>query len=90
METIPILYHWTNKENVKTILRHGLRCNKIGIVYLTPIIDREKLTAFVTDDDVCLRVKTKGLKLTAFDDCEEWEVLCWGNIEPKRISDTYS
>jgi hypothetical protein len=52
----------------------------MGIVYLTP--DPEKLKG---SGDVLLEVETEGLKLTCFEDCADWEVLCWGRIPSDRI-----
>ena len=72
------LYHWTKKENIESILKEGLRPSGFGIVYLTP-----KPETYV--GEVCLEVETGNLKLTAFEDCKEWEVLGWGAIPPKDI-----
>ena len=35
--------------------------------------------------DTMLEVETGDLKLTAFDDCRDWEVLCWGEIPASSI-----
>lgn len=83
------LYHGTSSKNVSAILVEGLRPNKIGIVYLSPKPevaarfgvywpDSKKLPDLT--DSVVLEVETGDLRLTAFDDCEEWEVLCWGHV----------
>lgn len=74
------LYHSTPKENIPSILKKGLMPNRIGIVYLTPSPDKWK-----PDGEVCLIVETGDLKLTAFEDCRDWEVLCWGHIKPENI-----
>ena len=73
------LYHGTDSRDIASILRDGLRPNRIGIVYLSP-------TATTRWGDSSLEVETGDLKLTAFDDCEDWEVLCWGRIPPENIS----
>jgi RNA:NAD 2'-phosphotransferase (TPT1/KptA family) len=75
-----ILYHYTKKESLKSILRDGLKPNRMGIVYLTP--DPEKFKNF---GDILLEVETGCLELTCFEDCKNWEVLCWGLIPPKNI-----
>ena len=72
------LYHWTKRKNLKSIRENGLIGNSSGIVYLTPKPEKWR-------GEICLEVETKNLKLTAFEDCKEWEVLCWGNIKPKNI-----
>ncbi len=76
-----ILYHRTAKQNIQSILIGGLKPNKIGIVYLTPAPDKTK-----SFGDVLLKVDTGDLRLTAFEDCSDWEVLCWGHILPKNIT----
>lgn len=78
------LYHWTKRTNMSSISQKGLITNKIGIVYLTP--KPEKWKANPEEDDVCLEVETGNLKLTAFEDCSDWEVLCWGNIPLENIT----
>ena len=72
------LYHQTKIKNIESILKIGLIPNKIGIVYLSPRND-------LNFGDVTLEVETGDNRLTAFDDCKEWEVLCWGRIEPSNI-----
>ena len=52
--------------------------NGLGIVYLSP----QNNLGF---GDITLEVETGDNKLTAFDDCKKWEVLCWGKIEPFNI-----
>ena len=72
------LYHWTQQKYLESIFEKGLLPNGMGIVYLTP----EPKTDF---GEVLLEVETGGNKLTAFDDCREWEIFCWGEIPPKNI-----
>ncbi|MCK5608874.1 hypothetical protein KAR91_43780 [Candidatus Pacearchaeota archaeon] len=72
------LYHQTKVENIKSIMKKGLIPNEIGIIYLSPRND-------LGFGEVTLEVETGDNKLTAFDDCKEWEVLCWGRIEPSNI-----
>ena len=76
-----ILYHGTPKENIKSILQIGLKPSRIGIVYLTPKISEARHYGAV------LEVETGNNKLTAFDDCKDWEVLCWGSIPPESIKE---
>ena len=76
------LYHWTKPKNVASILSKGLKPNGMGIVYLTPQPDK-----WHPDGEVCLEVETGDLKLTAFEDCSDWEVLCWGKIPPEQIEE---
>ena len=73
------LYHRTSKENLESILKNGLIPNKTGIVYLSPIIN----AGF---GEILLKVETGNNKLTAFDDCKKWEVLCWGKIPPANVN----
>ena len=72
------LFHQTKKENIKSIMKKGLLPDRIGIVYLSPRND-------LNFGDATLEVETDDNKLTAFDDCKEWEVLCWGKIPAKNI-----
>ena len=72
------LYHWTKKECLESIFKRGLISNGFGIIYLTPN-PKNKF------GDTLLKVETGELKLTAFEDCKDWEILCWGNIPPKDI-----
>lgn len=72
------LYHQTSRNNLKSILRKGLIPNKIGIIYLSPLCN-------LKFGEVTLEVETGNNKLTAFDDCREWEVLCWGRIPPENV-----
>ncbi len=52
--------------------------NIIGIVYLSPYLQKDY-------GEIVLEVETGNNKLTAFEDCREWEVLCWGKILPENI-----
>ena len=72
------LFHQTKKENIKSIMKNGLIPNNVGIVYLSPRND-------LGFGDITLKVETGNIKLTAFDNCRDWEVLCWGKIPPERI-----
>ena len=72
------LYHWTKKENIDSILSNGLRPSGLGIVYLTPKPEN-------WCGEICLEVETGDLRLTSFEDCRSWEVLCWGHIPPENI-----
>lgn len=81
-----ILYHWTPKENLESILSVGLRPSGLGIVYLTPKPEQWKTWEQGKEQgQVCLEVETGDLRLSAFEDCKEWEVLCWGHIPPINI-----
>ena len=76
------LYHRTKRDNIPSILKSGLRPNSLGIVYLAPSPEKWK-----PDGEVCLEVETGNLKLTAFEDCVDWEILCWGKIPPENIKE---
>ena len=79
-----ILYHWTLNENVDNILQSGLIPKRDGWCnYLTP--KPQKLGFCDPTDYTLLQVETGDVKLTAFSDCKEWEVLCWGIIPPKHL-----
>lgn len=78
-----ILYHNTKRKNLPNILRQGLIPNKMGIVYLSPVPNAFKNIAF---DEINLKVETGDLKLTYFDGCEDWEILCWGHVPPDAIT----
>lgn len=73
------LFHQTLKKNIPSIKKHGLRTNKTGILYLSP-------KSNLNFGDITLTVETGNNKLTAFDDCKDWEVLCWGNIPYENIN----
>ena len=75
------MYHSTPRKNLESIIRNGLRPNGMGIVYLAPSLE----TAYKTKANVILEVETGDNKLTAFEDCKDWEVLCWGAISPNNI-----
>jgi len=55
-----------------------------GFLYLTPVKERTKSDIFA-DYNVLLEIETKNIRLTAFEGCEKWEVLCWGNILSENI-----
>lgn len=74
------LYHWTDRTNIPSIMKEGLRPSRIGIVYLTP-----KAEKVAGGGDTCLEVETCNLRLTAFEDCRDWEILCWGHIPPECV-----
>ena len=73
-----LLYHQTSRANIESILKDGLHGNSTGIVYLSPLKD----AGF---GEVTLEVETGDNELTAFEDCRDWEVLCWGRIPPENI-----
>jgi len=81
------LYHGTNQEAWQHIQVKGLqsRIPKAeggwGLIYLSPTI--ELATHW---GDVILEVETGDLQLSSFDDCEDWEILCWGEISPKQVT----
>jgi hypothetical protein len=72
------LYHQTSRENLSSIFRKGLMPNEIGIIYLTPLLG-------LGFGEITLEVETGNNRLTAFEDCSDWEVLCWGQICPENI-----
>ena len=72
------LYHQTSKKNLGGILRKGLIPNAIGIVYLTPLLG-------LGFGEITLEVETENNRLTVFEDCSNWEVLCWRQIPPENI-----
>jgi RNA:NAD 2'-phosphotransferase (TPT1/KptA family) len=80
------LFHGTSKLNWESIEQFGLKPNRIGIVYLSP---KPKVAFNFSGAEILLEVETGNLKLTAFDDCTEWEVLCWGHIPPNNIKRIY-
>ena len=77
-------YHWTKQENIDPILKLGLIPNPMGFVYISP--NKEDWEGFHGEESVCLEVETGDLKVTAFEDCREWERLCWGRIPPENIT----
>ena len=72
------LFHQTRQENISSIMECGLIPNRVGIIYLSPLQN----AGF---GEVTLEVETDNVKLTAFEDCQDWEVLCWGPIPPENI-----
>ena len=78
-----ILYHYTDKSCLDSIMHEGLKPNGMGIIYLTPNLKSCPLFRF---GDVLLWVETGNAKLTAFEDCKDWEVLCWNPIPPENIT----
>lgn len=79
-----ILYHGTTPEALPGILREGLRPKRKGrCSYLSP--KPEAASCF--GQGVLLQVDVpKRVPLSAFEDCEDWEVLCWGTVPPSRIT----
>ena len=80
------LFHGTTPDAWKHIEVEGLR-GRIpkseggwGLVYLAPTAESASAWGAVV-----LEVETGDLRLTAFQDCKEWEVLCWGEIPPEQI-----
>lgn len=80
------LFHGTNLAAWEQIKTQGLR-GRIpkseggwGLVYLAPT---PELAAHW--GEVILEVETGNLRLTAFEDCKEWEILCWGEIPPDQV-----
>lgn len=71
------LYHYTRNSNLKNIFEDGLKPNAMGIVYLCPTLDVASAVIASSEYENIIEVETDNLKLTAFDDCKEWEVLCW-------------
>lgn len=84
------LYHTTTAENVQSILNSGLKFSPfIGLngeknpgqwLYLSP-----KPFQWPNLGDIVFEVETGSARLTCFEDCEEWEVLCWEEIPPEQI-----
>lgn len=74
------LYHGTDPKNIDSILCTGLKPNNIGIVYLSPTLEQCGRWG-----GAILEIETGDLKLTAFEGCANWEVLCWGRILPENI-----
>ena len=75
------LFHGTTPSAWKQIKVEGLKANGFGIIYLTPLIEEARCHG-----GVVLEVETGNLRLSAFEDCEDWEMLCWGNIPPEQIN----
>lgn len=76
------LYHGTSPEAAEKILHEGLKPNGMGFCYLSPQqeIARHFGTGAVLEVD-----PPDDMNLTAFEDCADWEVFCWGTIPPDRI-----
>ncbi len=72
-----ILYHYTRNHNLKSIFEEGLKPNGIGIVYLCPAYEIASQVVASSEYENILEVDTGDCKLTSFEDCSEWEVLCW-------------
>jgi hypothetical protein len=75
------LYHRTSKENLEGIFKYGLIPNfeGAGFVYLSPKIN------LIEFGEILLEVETNNIKLTSFEDCRDWEIMCWGRIFPWNI-----
>ncbi len=76
------LFHGTSKAAWDKIKNEGLKPSGIGIVYLSPT---PEVIDFWGGFEILLEVETGDTKLTAFEDCEDWEVFCWGHIPPDKI-----
>lgn len=74
------LFHGTTSRAWERIQVEGLKGSGFGIVYLTPLIEEAR-----NHGDVVLEVETGDLRVTAFEDCEEWERLCWGTIPVEQV-----
>ncbi len=77
-----VLSHVTTQDRLPTIVRDGLRPNSMGIVYLSP---KPQGWRPLQEGEVLLHVTINGQRLTSFEDCAEWEVLCWGSVPPEDI-----
>lgn len=79
-----ILYHGTNKENIPSILKEGLRPTYLGncIICMSP--NSEIAGNF---GNTVLEVDVTGYKISCFEDCEGWERFVWCDkpIPPERI-----
>ena len=75
------LYHSTPSKNVPSIIERGLVPNKMGIIYLAPTFE----SVYKGKGRTILKVETGNNRLSAFDDCKDWEIFCWGNIPPENI-----
>lgn len=74
------LFHGTTPAAWEQIKEKGLKGNGRGLVYLTPLIEEARCYG-----GVVLEVETGGLRLTAFEDCRDWEVLCWGTVPANQV-----
>ena len=79
------LWHSTKHENIESIMQEGLKPNSSGIIYLSPTLSEAQSWAEKLGETL-IGVETGELRLTAFEDCAEWEVLCWTD---KPISPEY-
>ena len=78
------LFHATTPSAWVRIEKEGLKPRtEMGIIYLSPNpIDASNF------GEIVLKVKIREQKLSAFEDCVDWEVLCWDPIPPEDISKT--
>jgi len=74
------LFHGTTAAAWERIKVQGLRGNGWGLVYLTPLVEEAECHG-----GIVLEVETGELRLSALEDCKEWEVFCWGDIPPEQI-----
>ena len=79
-----IVYHYTDPFNIDSILAHGLLKSKSnfwqergGCIYLMDSMPLNK------DDKAIFIINIKGLDINRLSD---WELICWDDIEPERIS----
>ncbi len=82
------LYHWTYKDCLESILKEGLKPSGFGIIYLSPRRKKPYFGSLYRNNqkyEVLLKVETGDKRLSAFEGCREWEVLCWGSIPPEDI-----
>ncbi len=77
-----ILYHGTTAERARRILEEGLRVNGGGWCYLSPT----PASALQFGPTVLQVLVPNGVRLSAFEDCSDWEVLCWAPIPPECVS----
>ena len=78
------LYHSTPVENLESIFERGLLLGGLRggfVIYLSPSLER----VYRVKGRAVLEVETGEARLSAFDDCVEWEVLCWGPIPPENL-----
>ena len=76
-----ILYHGCTDTEADSILATGLRTKGSWPAYLA-------MTPDVAHDfgDVILAISVPAnTRLSTFEDCADWEVLCWDNISPEHI-----
>ena len=74
--------HITNILAWEQICHEGLMPNKMGIVYLSPRLQGWRK---LRPGEVLLKVTVRDQKLSALEDCSDWEVFCWGHIPPEDI-----